>query len=157
MITAELGPELGPELGTEVEARWRNGDASNVPSVRHCTQQEKIRLSTSHSTPPTASLVEADSLSAARKGLPERLSEYFVSRNGNTLVYTCPLAMRRKGLVSDFPHLGKALDHLQGHAQLIVACQLFGGVFFAALGLGRLLVLAVFKVTVQILLAHHQA
>lgn len=134
-----------------------NDGASDASCMRHCTQQAKTRLSTSHNTPPTASPVEADSLSAGREGLTERLSEDFVSRNGNTLVYTCPLALRRKGLVSDFPHFGKALDHLQGHAQLVVARQLFGGVFLAALGLGRLFVLAVFDMTVQILLAHHQA
>ena len=51
----------------------------------HCNQHEKIRLHTSHNTPPTASFVDADSLSAGREGLTERLSDNFVSRKGNTL------------------------------------------------------------------------
>ena len=53
--------------------------------MRHCTEQDKIRLSKSHSTPPTASFADADSLSAGREGLTERLSEDIVSRKGNTL------------------------------------------------------------------------
>ena len=60
--------------------------------MRHCTQHENARLSNSHNTPPTASLADAESLSAGREGLTERLSEDFVSRKGNTLFIPARLA-----------------------------------------------------------------
>ena len=76
-VVAEFNDTLG--------GYWAEGRQDRPFCIRHCTQQEKIRLSTSHSTPPTASFADADSLSADPEGLTERLSEDFVSRKGNTL------------------------------------------------------------------------
>ena len=80
-VAARVLAEFKDALG----GYWAEGWPRRPFCICHCTQHEKIRLNTSHSTPPTASFADADSLSAGREGLTERLSEDFVSRKGNTL------------------------------------------------------------------------